>query len=66
MKQLKTYEQVDAILNRLNELKEPEQGVFFKSFYGVQKDVEISIKEQAYFDLGKYYADNLCFTGAIQ
>lgn len=29
MKQLKTDEKVDAILDRLNEPKEPEQGVFF-------------------------------------
>ena len=29
MKQLKTYEKVDAILDRLNEPKEPEQGIFF-------------------------------------
>lgn len=29
MKQLKTDEKVDAILDRLNELKEPEQGIFF-------------------------------------
>lgn len=29
MKQLKTDEKVDAILDRLNEPKEPEQGIFF-------------------------------------
>lgn len=29
MKQLKTDEKVDAILDRLNEAKEPEQGIFF-------------------------------------
>ena len=30
MKQLKTDEKVDAILDRLNEPKEPEQGIFFE------------------------------------